>query len=724
MRCSETEMSTAASSLAETNHQHYDAVLRISEALSACSEPEELAKILAGQLGQVISFEHLDVLVLKENSNEIEWRARGRGALPVPDLPVEKLLTWHVYNSQEPLHITDWNTDERVPDQLRNAARTVCTNVGSVLLVPLTTPHRRLGTVSIASAPGITYSSDDVAFFRLIARVVAFAIDDGLNLRRAQAAQTSLQKQNDRLQLLLNLTTGITSNLELREVLRAIGANIREVIQVDAVVVSIPDEASGKFKLFAMDFPNGKGAMKEELLVSPSPVSKKVMDTLNPVVAYTREREEFASEAYDLVTAEGIKAVCNIPLVNRGRALGILCILRTTETPFTPEDVDFLTRVSGQIAIAVENALAYREVSDLKDKLAQEKLYLEEEIRTEMDFERIIGGSPALKHVLQLVETVASSDSTVLLLGETGTGKELIARAIHDRSRRKKRTFVKVNCAAIPTGLLESELFGHEKGAFTGAISQKIGRMELADQGTLFLDEVGDIPTDIQPKLLRVLQEQEFERLGSTQTRRVNTRLVAATNRNLEMMIANREFRSDLFYRLNVFPIRIPPLRERREDIPLLVSFFVQKFAKRMQKKIETIPATTMKGLTAWAWPGNIRELENFVERAVILTRGKSLEAPLYELRKTSIDTVAPAASPTANDIERIVKETINAALNDKKRASDEYSQKQREEIVRALTEAKGRVGGSDGAAARIGINRTTLISRMKKFGLDPRQYT
>jgi formate hydrogenlyase transcriptional activator len=334
-----------------------------------------------------------------------------------------------------------------------------------------------------------------------------------------------------------------------------------------------------------------------------------------------------------------------------------------------------------------------------------------------------VGSSAALKHVLQLVETVAPNDSTVLLLGETGTGKELIARAIHGRSRRKERTLVKLNCAAIPTGLLESELFGHEKGAFTGAVSQKIGRMELADQGTLFLDEVGDIPTDIQPKLLRALQEREFERLGSTHTRRVNIRLIAATNRDLEKMVANREFRSDLFYRLNVFPIRIPPLRERREDIPLLVSYFVQKFAKEMQKKIETIPTATMKGLAAWEWPGNIRELENFIERAVILTRGESLEAPLSELRKPNTDkAAAPTAQSVQEDMARIVKETINAALNGK-RSTDEYAQKQREEIVRALTESNGRVGGANGAAARMGINRTTLISRMKKLGIDPRQY-
>jgi formate hydrogenlyase transcriptional activator len=324
-----------------------------------------------------------------------------------------------------------------------------------------------------------------------------------------------------------------------------------------------------------------------------------------------------------------------------------------------------------------------------------------------------------LRHVLELVETVAPIDSTVLLLGETGTGKELIARAIHDRSRRKDRTFVKLNCAAIPTGLLESELFGHEKGAFTGAIIQKVGRMELADQGTLFLDEVGDIPVEIQPKLLRALQEREFERLGSTHTRRVNLRLVAATNRDLEKMIAAREFRSDLYYRLHVFPIRIPPLRERKEDIPQLVSYFVQKFAKQMQKKIEAISPAVMKGLTAWEWPGNIRELENFIERAVIVTRGKSLEAPIAELRKANTVELPRADRP---ELSPSVGDRPNSR-SDKTSVVDEYERKQRAEIIRALTACKGRVGGADGAASRLRMNRTTLLSRMKKFGIYAKHY-
>jgi formate hydrogenlyase transcriptional activator len=533
------------------------------------------------------------------------------------------------------------------------------------------------------------------------------------------AMRTEAERQKDWLALLLNLTTKITSSLDLREVLRAVAANIREVIHGDAVTVALPDTASAKFRVFAMDFPQGKGVIKEELLVAPSAAVKKAMDTLKPVVFDTRERKELAPETHDVVAAEGIKAACNIPLVNRGRALGILSILRITETPFTPEDVDFLSRASGQIAIAVENALAYREISELKDKLAQEKLYLEEEFRSEMGFEQIIGSSAALKHVLQQVETVAPNDSTVLLLGETGTGKELIARAIHDCSRRKQRTLVKLNCAAIPTGLLESELFGHEKGAFTGAITPKVGRLELADQGTLFLDEVGDIPIEIQPKLLRALQEREFERLGSTHTRKVNVRLVAATNRDLEKMIADREFRSDLYYRLNVFPIRIPALRERKEDIPLLVSYFVQKFSKQMQKKIEAVPMGVMKGLTAWEWPGNIRELENFIERAVILTRGSSLEAPLGELRKTNADKPAQAVLP---EHKHVAGESTDWR-KDKNGIVEEYARKQRDEIVRALSECRGRVGGPDGAAARLGINRTTLLSRMKKFGIYAKQY-
>ncbi len=693
----------------QSDSHRYEAVLRISEAIAACREPEALATTLASEIGKFLQFEHLYFVVLKENSKEIEYLVWGKGQLPLPDLPTEELPWWEAVRSRDPQQTADWDTEERYP-RFKEWAKKM--RLGSGVRVPLTTPHRQVGVFGINRDAVNPFSEEEVSFLGLIGRVVAFALDDGLNLRRAQ-------HQNDQLQLLLNLTNRITSNLELRDLLRAIAANIREVIRADAVTIVLPDAGSEKFRVLAMDFPHGKGVVKEELLVTPSAAVKKALDTLKPVVVDMRERNELTSEASDIVAAEGIKTFCNIPLATRGRALGILSILRTTETPFSPGDVDFLSRASGQIAIAIENALAYREISQLKDKLAQEKLYLEEEIRSEMNFENIIGNSPALRNVLELVETVAPSDSTVLLLGETGTGKELIARAIHDRSRRKDRTFVKLNCAAIPTGLLESELFGHEKGAFTGAIIQKVGRMELADQGTLFLDEVGDIPVEIQPKLLRALQEREFERLGSTHTRRVNIRLVAATNRDLEKMIAAREFRSDLYYRLHVFPIRIPPLRERKEDIPQLVSYFVQKFAKQMQKKIEAISPAVMKGLTAWEWPGNIRELENFIERAVIVTRGKSLEAPVGELRKTNTVAFPHAEQP---ELSQSVGDKPNSR-SDKTSIADEYERKQRDEIIRALTACKGRVGGADGAAARLGMQRTTFVSRMKKFGIYAKQY-
>jgi PAS domain S-box-containing protein len=327
----------------------------------------------------------------------------------------------------------------------------------------------------------------------------------------------------------------------------------------------------------------------------------------------------------------------------------------------------------------------------------REKRYLEEELNTEHRFEEIIGDSVGLKRVLKQVETVASTDVTVLILGETGTGKDLIARAIHQLSPRHQRTLVKLNCAAIPTGLLESELFGHEKGAFTGAISQKIGRLELADEGTLFLDEVGDLPLEIQPKLLRALQEKEFERLGGTRTIPVDIRLIAATNRNLEKMVAAREFRNDLYYRLRVFPISIPALRERREDIPLLVRYFVAKHAARMDRQIESIPPEAMKALTKWDWPGNIRELENFIERCVILTKGPVLRAPLAELQ------LAEQEAPPNED------------------ASLESAD--RDHILRVLREAKGMIGGPNGAAARLGLKRTTLNSKIKKLGIRREDY-
>src|SRR2546426_5008517 len=368
----------------------------------------------------------------------------------------------------------------------------------------------------------------------------------------------------------------------------------------------------------------------------------------------------FHSSFVGPLLGHGMRSMCCIPLVTPKGTLGTLDLASTEENAFLPQDASFLNQVAAQVAVALDNARAYREIAELKDKLAKEKLYLEDEIRSERNFEEIVGESYALKSVLNQAKNLAPSDATVLILGETGTGKELVARAIHRMSLRKDGSFIKLNCAAIPTGLLESELFGHEKGAFTGAISNKIGRLELADRGTLFLDEVGDIPPELQPKLLRVLQDQEFERLGSTHVTHVDARLIAATNRNLAKSVAEREFRSDLYYRLNVFPIRMPPLRERKTDVPLLVRYFVHKFARRMNKQIETIPPETMDALVSWEWPGNVRELENFIERSVILSKGPILRVPLVELNLATEDAHSDGTleSLQRENIIRVLRET------------------------------------------------------------------
>jgi formate hydrogenlyase transcriptional activator len=519
-------------------------------------------------------------------------------------------------------------------------------------------------------------------------------IDRSIDFEEPPSTRPQQQSESERLKLLLDLTNTLVSNLECSDLFRTVSASIRQVMRCDTVGVWLPDIEQAYVRQVAMDFPEGKGFVREGALhpVEGSLIGE-VFKTGKPLILGAMSEQMDPDEAPD-ARAEALESGCALPLISRGRTVGVLTLASRVENSFSTEDVEFLMQAAGQVAIAIENGMAYREIAELKDKLAQEKLYLEDEIRGEMDFEGIVGQSSALRLVLNLVETVASSDSTVLLLGETGTGKELIARAIHERSRRKERTFVKLNCAAIPTGLLESELFGHERGAFTGAIAQKIGRLELADQGTLFLDEVGDIPIEIQPKLLRALQEREFERLGNNRTKKVDVRLVAATNRNLEQMMESHEFRSDLYYRLNVFPIRIPPLRERPEDIPLLVRYFAQKYGRRMQKQIESIPSATLKKLSAWHWPGNIRELENFIERSVILTQGTALQAPIAALSNNG------ASAPVTG--------TREASARD--------------EIIRVLKITNGRIAGPDGAAARMDIKRTTLISRMKKLGIDPRR--
>ena len=697
-----------------TKNDRLKLLLNVTNQITSSLELREVLRAVSSNIRDVMHYDAVFVSLVDS--------ASGTPRLYVLDFPQSKGFIneetvytisgagKRVLETLKPL-VVDVSDPAAVPPEIYD--KVVAEGLKSACLIPLVNRGRVVGGLTIARATETSFAPEDVEFLSQASGQIAIAVENALAFQEVSSLAA-------RLQLLLNVTNRITSNLELRELLRAISTNIRGVMRCDMVAITLPDGPSEGQRLVALDFPNGKGLIREGLLLTPVGPGGRALESLRPTRVSALDPDAFSPEVRESATAEGLQQHCVIPLANRGRALGALVLARTMDVPFSPEDLEFLAQVSGQIAIAIENALAYREISELKDKLAQEKLYLEEEIRSEMNFENIVGNSPALKHVLELVETVAPNDSTVLLLGETGTGKELIARAIHDRSRRTKRTFVKLNCAAIPTGLLESELFGHEKGAFTGAITQKIGRLELADQGTLFLDEVGDIPAEIQPKLLRALQEREFERLGSTHTRKVNVRLIAATNRDLEKMVAEREFRSDLFYRLNVFPIRIPALRERKEDIPLLVSFFVQKFAKQMQKEIESVPSAVMKGLTAWEWPGNIRELENFIERAVILTRGKALEVPLAELRKTNTDSTTDAV--VAGKTRTIRKASSSGP--DINSGAAEYERKQREEIIQALSACKGLIGGADGAAIRLGMNRTTLMYRMRKLGIYAKQYS
>lgn len=670
-----------------TNHTaRYEALLRAGRSIATCNDCENAGNELSRQLREVASFDYLHVAAFDSETNALDWQLLEVNGERFDDTAFEEdsPAAW-AHANQELFVANDWNRETRFPTHKQFLGER---GIVSSCTLPLARGERRLGIISLGSKRAHSYPEEEVDFLRLLADQMALAIDAAVNLYSSTRAQ-------DRLKLILELTNQVVSNLEFDELLHAVSSIVRRVMNCDAAAIMLPDTDGKNLRVHTLDFPDSKGFFLEGIEIPvEGTMPGETFKTGKPFVLNRLDPAEVPAEMFEKASGEGMNSFCDIGLVSRDRLLGVLALARRQENTFDDDEVAFLTQVAHQVAIAMENALAYREIAELKDKLAQEKLYLEDEIRGEMDFEGIVGQSSALRNVLRLVETVAPSDSTVLLLGETGTGKELIARAIHDRSRRKDRTFVKLNCAAIPTGLLESELFGHERGAFTGAISQKLGRLELADEGTLFLDEVGDIPLEIQPKLLRALQEREFERLGSTRTKKVNVRLVAATNRDLDKMIEDREFRSDLYYRLNVFPIRIPPLRERPEDIPLLVRYFAQKYGRRMEKKIESIPAAALKSLSGWHWPGNIRELENFVERAVILTHGTALEVPVSELKRNG--AVAPAPSS---------------------RESGE-----RDEILRVLKETHGRVAGPNGAATKMGIKRTTLISRMKKLGIEPRK--
>jgi formate hydrogenlyase transcriptional activator len=550
----------------------------------------------------------------------------------------------------------------------------------------LSTAHSRFGSLVFATQIADAYSPEEVRFLSLVAGQIALAMDDALNLQR--------------LKLLLDLTNRVVSKLDLRELLREISASIRRVMECDCVGVTLADPETHQLRLCAFDHPGGKNMVHEGDIIAAeaSEALFKAFQTGQPVGV-----AEVDSAAEPLSAAEGLKSLYHLPLITRERVLGVLGLGSSGENAFAEGDAAFLAQVANQIALAVENAIAYGEIAGLKDKLSQEVIYLQDEIRTELKFEEIVGNSDVLRRLLAQIETVAPTDSTVLIYGETGTGKELIARAIHNLSSRKSNAFVKLNCAAIPTGLLESELFGHEKGAFTGAIAQRVGRFELANRGTVFLDEIGEIPLELQPKLLRVLQEREFERLGSTRTLHTDARLIAATNRNLEAMVEEQKFRTDLYYRLNVFPVRVPPLRERRDDIPMLVRHFVQQFSRRMKRTIEKISSETMTTLVRYDWPGNIRELQNVIERAVIVSTGPILKVPLDDLRTRVQSADVSNGGSMSEDAGK-----MRGVLEDA----------ERKQILAALKQAHWVVAGPKGAAARLGMKRSTLQAHMQRLGI------
>jgi len=681
--------------LRDPSIEQYLTLLEVSKSIASHRALPELFHDLAKSLDEVLDFHFLTVVLHDAARNLMRLHILDT-TVPATlqageEFTMEESPSALVWRTQQPLIIDDIERETRfarVTKLLREQ------KVRSFCSLPLTSAHRRLGTLDFGAEETGAYTPDGIAFPLLVASQVAVAVDNALHFQEAQALQSQLTHDRNRLQFLLDLNNRVVSNLDLRQLFQTISQDVRRVMQCDYASLSLPEAANKQFRLYALDFPESKGFLQEEMIhaIKEGSPSRTAIRTMRPLVLQSPFTGWLDFPTVQAAVREGLKSFCYLPLISRDRAIGTLNLGRLRDDAFSEEDLHFLGQVARQVAIAVENALDYGQITESRERLAEERRYLKEELRTEHVFEEIIGESSALKHALKQVETVAPTNSTVLILGETGTGKELVARAIHNLSSRKDHAFVKVNCAAIPLGLLESELFGHERGAFTGAIARRIGRFELAHQGTMFLDEVGDIPPELQPKLLRVLQEQEFERLGSTHTTRVDVRMVAATSRDLTQMIADKEFRGDLYYRLNIFPIATPPLRERPEDIPLLVRHFVEKYAALMDKKIETIPPEAMEWLARYHWPGNIRELQNFIERAVILSPGNVLRPPLSELKQS-----VGEARTQAGTLEEV----------------------QRDRILSALQETKWVIGGPKGAAACLGLKRTSLVYKMQKLGIS-----
>lgn len=707
-----------ATSPLEHSGRQLEALLDVSETIAQQRDLKALFHQLSERLHTVLPFDFFTLILHDPARNTMRLHvleARDGAEVNGPrELPMDASPSGWVWHHQQPFVSLDTLADTRYPEFIQRLREN---RVRTVAILPLTTAQHRLGTLGFGRYVPQGVSEAEIDFMKRVAAQVAVAVDNAINFEKAEAYQKQLARERDRLQVLLQINNLLVSTRDITALFRGIVSSVKPVVQHDYTSLALLDRATGLLKIHALDLPAPLAASKTEFAIpiEGSPAGHSISSG-QVLVARREEIDRFQRDVSRFLRGQGVEVLCCVPLTTHAGTFGTINFASRNPEAFSVPDVELLQQVSAQVAIALENTLAFEEIDRLKDKLAVEKLYLEEEINTEFNFEEIIGESPLLRSTLSQVELAAPAGTTVLILGETGTGKELIARAIHNLSPRRERTFVKVNCAAIPAGLLESELFGHERGAFTGALTQKIGRFEFADGGTLFLDEVGDLPLELQPKLLRVLQEQEFERLGGNRTQRVDVRVVAATNTDLAALVAERKFRSDLYYRLNVFPIHVPPLRERPEDVPLLVRYFVQKFSRRQNKTVAYVPADVMDALVNYPWPGNVRELENLIERAVLLSPGKELRVPLAELKEFTPSSGFALNHSDPVRSERPAPSPIVPAVPSSLSTLDEA---QRQHILQVLRKTKWRIAGPKGAAAILGMKRTTLQARMRKLGIQ-----
>jgi len=670
-------------------------LMEVTAAIDKQTSLQAMLKSLHKLLSAVVHFDSIGIGLLTHEGNSLRLIAFERGSAG-PQLvlgtetPYSGTGAGRAIEEQRTVHIPDVREELlKLPGMV---SQTSTTGVRSAYMVPLSTPRRKLGVLSFVRRSEGGATPDELAIMQTVSSHVATALESAMASDAAESYQKQLLGERDRWKLVLEINNHVIAFLDVTTLLRSACESLRNYFDNDFAAVWIIDKEQNRLETAAMDFPSGRGFI-DDVTVELTAEDIHRMKTRQPELWGQKELQALPETVRESFASEGLESMLVTALRMANRPLGVITLGSKRAGHFRHQDLDLLGQIATQISLALDNAMAYEKLNASRDQIEEERLYLETELRAEYNFENIVGRSPSLIKVLQQIQIVAPTDSTVLLHGETGTGKELIARAIHSLSSRKSRTFVRLNCAAIPSGLVESELFGHEKGAFTGALMQKKGRFEIADQGTLFLDEIGDISLDLQPKLLRALQEQEFERLGSTRTIQVDVRLIAATHRDLGAMIRNNQFREDLFYRLNVFPVEIPPLRDRREDIPLLVNFFVSRLSRKMQKNIESIPKDAMEALTNAPWPGNIRELENFIERAVILTQGSDLKVPLKELKRASVVSSATTGS------------TLEEA--------------ERQAIIEALQASSGKISGLGGAAERLGLKRTTLQNKMIKLGIS-----